>query len=113
MGCAWRARSATSHLTPPPVSVQDGEEEGDDGLVDDEAEVEAAAQEQAGRLHARVEAERAAGNKMTDEQLEAYVRERCECRTLATCVPRAFVRAETGLERRAAKPLVWCALQVP
>ena len=87
---------ATPHLTTL-YPLQDGEEEGDDGIVDDEAEVEAAAQEQAGRLHARVEAERAAGNKMTDEQLEAYVRERWVSQPLDGCMPRASVRAETGL----------------
>jgi hypothetical protein len=99
--CGWEAGARAvpgdaSNLTSPDP-VQDGEEEGDDGIVDDEAEVEAAAQEQAGRLHARVEAERAAGNKMTDEQLEAYVRERWVSQPLDGCMPRASVRAETGL----------------
>jgi hypothetical protein len=96
-----RLLCALCPATPFPLTtlypVQDGEEEGDDGIVDDEAEVEAAAQEQAGRLHARVEAERAAGNKMTDEQLEAYVRERCVSQPLDGRMPRASVRAETGL----------------
>ena len=95
------------------MPVQEGDDEGDDGLVDDEAEVEAAAQEQAGRLHARVEAERAAGNTMTDEQLEAYVRERRVWRVLAFWVPRASVRAETGLERRAARTLLCVVFRVP
>ena len=97
---AWQRETELAH-TPFASNAQDGEDEGDDGIVDDEAEVEAAAQEQAGRLHARVEAERAAGNKMTDEQLEAYVRERCEAFTGLHATRHAFVRAETGAGARA------------
>ena len=96
---AWRRQTELAHTLA--SNTQDGEDEGDDGIVDDEAEVEAAAQEQAGRLHARVEAERAAGNKMTDEQLEAYVRERCEAFAGLHATRHAFVRAETGAGARA------------
>lgn len=76
--------------------LQEDDEGEDLGIVDDAEEVEAAQAEQAGRLHARMEQERAQGNTMTDEQLEAYVRERCvqtqwasSWRTRAVCVETA------------------------
>lgn len=43
----------------------------------DEAEVEALRAENESRMHARMNEERAAGNQMTDEELEAFVKERC------------------------------------
>lgn len=45
-------------------------------MVDD-AEVAQLQAENEQRLHARMEQQRAKGTEMTDEQLEAFVKERC------------------------------------
>ena len=58
-------------------AAQDDEEGDDDAEGIDDGDLEAARAEVDNRLHARMEQERQAGNNLTDEQLEAYVKERC------------------------------------
>ena len=58
-------------------AAQDDEEGDDDAEGIDDADLGAARAEVENRLHARMEQERQAGNNLTDEQLEAYIKERC------------------------------------
>ena len=61
-------------------AAQDDEdaEDADEGI--DDADLGAARAEVENRMHARMLQERQAGNNLTDEQLEEYVKERCAIR---------------------------------
>lgn len=74
----------------PRIWQQDGEYEDDGDLVDD-AEIEQLKAEQDTRLHARMAQERDAGNQMTDDQLEAFVKER---RVPTRALPRTHASLE-------------------
>ena len=94
----WPDGGRAASLTPP-AAAQEGEYE-DDGEVIDDAEVEAVRAENESRMHARMEQERAGGNQMTDEQLEAFVKERCAPSAAAPAPVPAANRPVTGCANR-------------
>ena len=61
-------------------AAQDDDEGDDDAEGIDDADLGAARAEVENRMHARMLQERQAGNNLTDEQLEAYIKERCAIR---------------------------------